>query len=162
MEFGQQFISSEENRPEHYEETFATLQAMNPKVGRAWAIKGALRTLWTYRQSAAVKRFFTNWYGWAVTSAARAREKARSHAVGHLDGVPRFVQHPITNGVAEGLNRKIMNIKRKAGGFRNPANVTTAIYFHCGHRDVGQCGDDNPRQFTPFNPAELWTGLVSV
>ena len=47
----------------------------------------------------------------------------------HLHGVLRFVKHPITNGVAEGLNSKVMSIKRKAGGFRNPANSTTAIYF---------------------------------
>jgi hypothetical protein len=31
-----------------------------------------------------------------------------------------------------GLNSRIMSIKRKAGGFRNPSNFTTAIYFHCG------------------------------
>jgi len=50
--------------------------------------------------------------------------------------VLRFVKHPITNGVAEGLNSKIMSIKRKAGGFRNPSNFTTAIYFHCGGLDL--------------------------
>ena len=38
--------------------------------------------------------------------------------------VLRFVNHPITNGVAEGLNSKIMSIKRKAGGFRNAQNLT--------------------------------------
>jgi transposase len=54
----------------------------------------------------------------------------------HLDGVLRFVKHPITNGVAEGLDRKIMSIKRNAGGFRNPANFTAAIYFHWGGLDL--------------------------
>ena len=34
--------------------------------------------------------------------------------------------------MAEGLNSKIMSIKRRAGGFRNPENFKTAIYFHCG------------------------------
>jgi hypothetical protein len=34
--------------------------------------------------------------------------------------------------VAAGLNSKIMSIKRKAGGFRNAANFTTAIHVHCG------------------------------
>ena len=29
-----------------------------------------------------------------------------------------------------------MSIKRKAGGFRNPSNFTTAIYFHCGGLDL--------------------------
>ena len=36
----------------------------------------------------------------------------------------------------EGLNSKIMSIKRKAGGFRNAAHFTTAIYFHCGGLDL--------------------------
>jgi transposase len=48
----------------------------------------------------------------------------------------RFVQHPITNSAAEGLNSKIMSIKRKARGFRNPQNFTTAIYFHCSELDL--------------------------
>ncbi len=34
------------------------------------------------------------------------------------------------------LNSKIMSIKRKAGGFRNQSNFTTAIYFHCGGLDL--------------------------
>jgi transposase len=62
------WLFSEERRPEYHAETFTTLQALNLKVGRAWAIKEALRTLWTYRQGAAVKRFFKAWYGWAVRS----------------------------------------------------------------------------------------------
>lgn len=48
----------------------------------------------------------------------------------------RFAEHPITNGVAEGLHSKIMSIKRKAGGFGNAQNVTTAIYFNCGGLDL--------------------------
>ncbi|OXS29866.1 MAG: ISL3 family transposase, partial [Desulfovibrio sp. MES5] len=38
----------------------------------------------------------------------------------------------ITNGVAEGLNSKIMAIKRKACGYRNREHFKTAIYFFCG------------------------------
>lgn len=130
------WLFSEERRPEYHADTFATLQALNLKVGRAWAIKEALRTLWTYRQTAAVKRFFKDWYGWAVRSRLEPVKKVAATLKRHLDGVLRFVKHPITNGVAEGLNSKIMSIKRKAGGFRNPANFTTAIYFHCGGLDL--------------------------
>jgi transposase len=130
------WLFSEERRPNHHADTFATLQALNLKVGRAWAIKEALRTLWTYRQPAAVTRFFSQWYGWAVRSRLDPVKKVAGMLKRHHDGVLRFVQHPITNGVAEGLNSKIMSIKRKAGGFRNPSNFTTAIYFHCGGLDL--------------------------
>jgi transposase len=130
------WLFSDERRPERHAEAFATLQALNLKVGRAWAIKEALRTLWTYRQRAAVHRFFSRWYAWAVRSRLTAVKKVAATLKRHLDGVLRFVKHPITNGVAEGLNSKIMSIKRKAGGFRNPSNFTTAIYFHCGGLDL--------------------------
>ena len=130
------WLYSDERRPAHHAETFATLQALNLKVGRAWAIKEALRTLWTYRQPAAVKRFFTRWYAWAVRSRLEPVKQVAATLKRHLEGVLRFAQHPVTNGVAEGLNSKIMSIKRKAGGFRNPVNFTTAIYFHCGGLDL--------------------------
>jgi transposase len=130
------WLFSEERRPDYHAETFATLQALNLKVGRAWAIKEALRTLWTYRRLPAVKRFFTRWYGWAVRSRLEPVKQVAATLKRHLAGVLRFVTHPITNGVAEGLNSKIMSIKRKAGGFRNPSNFTTAIYFHCGGLDL--------------------------
>jgi transposase len=130
------WLFSEDRRPEYHADRFATLPALHLKVGRAWAIKEALRTLWTYRQTAAVTRFFKDWYGWAVRSRLEPVKKVAATLKRHLDGVLRFVNHPITNGVAEGLNSKIMSIRRKAGGFRNPANFTTAIYFHCGGLDL--------------------------
>lgn len=34
--------------------------------------------------------------------------------------------------LAEGINSKIMAIKRRVGGYRNRENFKTAIYFYCG------------------------------
>lgn len=130
------WLFNDERRPARHADAFATLQALHLDVGRAWAIKEMLRSLWTYRQGAAVTRFFGRWYAWAIRSRLDPVKHAARMLKSHLAGVLRFVQHPITNGVAEGLNSKIMSIKRKAGGFRNPANFTTAIYFHCGGLDL--------------------------
>jgi transposase len=130
------WLYSDERRPDHHADIFATLRSLNLKVGRAWAIKEALRTLWTYERPAAVQRFFTRWYSWAIRSRLAPVKRVAAMLKRHLDGVLRFASHPITNGVAEGLNSKIMSIKRKAGGFRNASNFTTAIYFHCGGLDL--------------------------
>lgn len=51
-------------------------QALELKVGRAWAIKDGLRTLWTYRQPAAVRRFFDHWYAWAIRSRLEPVKKS--------------------------------------------------------------------------------------
>jgi transposase len=115
---------------------FTALRRTNLKVSRAWAIKEALRPLWTYRQPAAVTRFFRDWYGWARRSQLEPIKRVAATLQRHLAGVLRYCRHRITNGVAEGLNSKIMTIKRKACGFRNPEHFTTAIYFHCGGLDL--------------------------
>ena len=130
------WLFNEEHLPDRHAETFAAVQALELKVGRAWALKEGLRALWTYRQEAAVRRFFDQWYAWAIRSRLEPVKKVARMLQRHRDGVLRFVKHPITNGVAEGLNSKIMSIKRKAGGFRNPQHFTTAIYFHCGGLDL--------------------------
>ncbi|WP_082139849.1 transposase [Desulfovibrio sp. TomC] len=54
----------------------------------------------------------------------------------HLENILTFCRHRITNGVAEGLNSKIMAIKRKACGYRNRDHFKTAIYFFCGGLDL--------------------------
>jgi hypothetical protein len=92
------WLLSDERRPEYHAETFATLQALNLKVGRAWAIKEALRTLWTYRQPAAVKRFFTRWYGWAVRSRLEPVKQVAATLKRHL-GLQRNVIRLVERGL---------------------------------------------------------------
>ena len=49
-----------------------------------------------------------------------------------MRNVVSYCTHGITNAVAEGLNSKIMAIKRRVGGYRNREHFKTAILFHCG------------------------------
>jgi transposase len=130
------WLYSAEHLPALRRAAFKDLQARHLNVSRAWAIKEALRTLWTYRQLAAATRFFRRWYGWARRSRLEPIRRAAATLQRHLGGVLRYCRHQITNGVAEGLNSKIMTIKRKACGFRNAQHFTTAIYFHCGGLDL--------------------------
>ena len=50
--------------------------------------------------------------------------------------VVSYCTHLITNAAAEGMNSKIMSIKRRVGGFRNVENYKTAIFFYCGGLDL--------------------------
>jgi hypothetical protein len=58
----------------------------------------------------------------------------KSAAVPRQDPHRRFSM--LTNGVAEGINSKIMSIKRRAGGYRNIENFKKAIFFYCGGLDL--------------------------
>ena len=130
------WLYAKERVPAKHGGRFAALCALGLQVGRAWAIKEALRTLWTYRRHWAAARFFRRWFHWARCSRLAPVRRTAATLKRHVAGMLRYCQHPITNGATEGINSKIMTIKRKACGFRNPQNFETAIYFHCGGLDL--------------------------
>ena len=130
------WLYAKEHVPAKHATHFRALCALGLDVGRAWAIKEALRTLWTYRRHWAAARFFQKWFHWARCSRLEPVRRSAATLKRHVAGILRYCQHPITNGVTEGLNSKIMTLKRKACGFRNPHHFQTAIYFHCGGLDL--------------------------
>ena len=106
------------------------------RTGKAWAYKEMLRELWNQDDAASATAYFKQWYRRVIhTKLAPLKKLARTIQL-RLGQVVNYCTHRITNGVAEGLNSKIMSIKRRVGGFRNPANFKTAIYFYCGGLDL--------------------------
>ena len=130
------WLYAEENLPERHREAFAELKSNSLRTGRAWAIKEALRNLWHYGTAAWASKFFDRWFGWAKRSQLAPVKKVADMLKSRVQNVVSYCMHKITNGVAEGLNSKIMSIKRKCCGFRNADNFKNAIYFHCGGLDL--------------------------
>ena len=133
------WLYSRENVPERRREEFAALMCQELKVGRAWAIKEALRRLWHYVYPASGWKFWKRWYFWATHSRLEPIRKAAETVGRHIDNIVTYYQHPVTNAMSEGLNSKIQKIKSMACGFRNTENFKTAIYFHCGGLDLYPC-----------------------
>lgn len=130
------WLYNEENVPDKRAARFNRIKDSNLKTARAWAIKETLRNLWDYRSSAWARKFFAKWFGWARRSQLEPIKKVAMTLKRHLDNILTYCKHRVTNGVAEGLNSKIMSIKRKARGHRNKENFKTAIYFFCGGLDL--------------------------
>jgi transposase len=126
------WLTTEENLSEKQQPTFAALKRSDLKTARAWGIKENLRSLWSYTSPGWAKRFFKTWYQWASRSRLEPVKQVAQMIQRRLENVVTYCTHFVTNAVAEGLNSKIMSLKRRAGGFRNPQNFKTAIYFHCG------------------------------
>jgi len=133
------WLYSQENVPAQRREEFAALKRQELKVGRAWAIKEALRCLWHYVYPASGWKFWKRWYFWATHSRLEPIRKAAETIRRHIDNILTYYQHPITNAMSEGLNSQIQKIKSMACGFRNIENFKTAIYFHCGGLDLYPC-----------------------
>ena len=130
------WLYNEDNVPEGKRSLFETLRGLHLKVGRAWALKESLRCLWTYLREGMARRFFKQWFWWATHSRLKPVARVAQMFRRHLDHIVTYCRHPITNGVAEGLNSKIMTIKRRACGFRNKHHFKTSVYFYCGGLDL--------------------------
>ena len=124
------------NVPDKYLRAFESVRDQNLRTSRAWAIKETLRDLWTYVSPPWAGKFFANWFGWARRSQLTPIKEVAAMLKRRVDNVLTYCTHQITNAVAEGLNSKIMAIKRMAGGYRNKENFKTAIYFFCSGLDL--------------------------
>ena len=70
-------------------------------------------------------------FAWAAHSRLKPVRKVANMRRDHLDNILTYCRPRATNAVAEGLNSKIMAIKRRACGYRNRGHLTTII-FYCG------------------------------
>ena len=95
-----------------------------------------LRDLWEHDDAASATTHFKEWYQRVIHTKLEPMKAVASPSKDRLPHVVSYCTHKITNGVAEGLNSKIMSIKRLVGGFRNRGNFKTAIFFHCGGLDL--------------------------
>ena len=90
------------------------------------------RRLWDNTYVGAARVFFRGWYRWAMRSRLEPMKKVARMRKAHLESIPTYLTHRITNAVTEGLNAKIQWIKYGARGYRNREVFKMAIYLHCG------------------------------
>ena len=133
------WLYSRENLPDRRRNEFNALKRRELKVGRAWAMKEALRRLWHYVYPASGWKFWKQWYFWATHSRLEPIRKAAETVRRHIDNILTYYRHPVTNAMSEGLNSQIQKIKSMACGFRNTEHFKTAIYFRCGGLDLYPC-----------------------
>lgn len=130
------WLTSQENLTEKQRARLDEVFTLQLETGKAWAYKEMLRDLWNHEDAASATLYFKDWYQRVIHTKLEPMKKVARTIKERLENVVSYCTHGITNGVAEGLNSKIMSIKRRVGGFRNRQNFKTAIFFHCGGLDL--------------------------
>lgn len=130
------WITNQENLTEKQDALLNDVFTVKLETGKAWAYKEMLRELWDHADAASATAYFKDWYRRVIHTKLGPMKKVARTIKERLENVVSYCTHGITNGVAEGLNSKIMSIKRRVGGFRNRENFKTAIFFYCGGLDL--------------------------
>jgi transposase len=130
------WLKNPENFTRDDRRDFSSLRESHLKTARAWAIKQTAMELWGYTYVGAARRFFDEWYGWAIRSRLDPIKKVARMMKERLENILTHLKERVTNALAEGINSMIQWIKYTARGFRNRQNFKTAILFHLGGLDL--------------------------
>lgn len=130
------WLTGQENLTDAQRERFEAIYSQEIQTGKAWAYKEMLRDLWHHDDAASASVFFKDWYKRVIHTKLTPLKKLAKTIRERITNVVSYCTHGITNAVAEGMNSKIMSIKRRVGGYRNRENFKTAIYFYCGGLDL--------------------------
>ena len=115
---------------------FAEARAAAVKTTAVWESKETFRTFWSQPTVAAARNFLENWCANAFDKSIAALNSVANMLAAHAEGLTNFMEHRITNSLAENLNGKIQHLKASARGFRSFENYRTNILFYHGHLDL--------------------------
>jgi len=130
------WLKNQENLSEQQQTMLADVFTLQLETGKAWAYKEMLRDLWHHADASSATAYFQDWYRRVIHTKLKPMKKLARTIKERLKNVVSYCTHGITNAVAEGINSKIMSIKRRCGGYRNRENFKVAVFFHCGGLDL--------------------------
>ena len=113
-----------------------SLPTRHLKTGRAYQIRLAFQELYDQSSLEAGARYLKAWYFWATHSRLDPMIEAARTAKRHWDGILRWFDSKIANGLIEGINSLVQAAKAKARGYRATRNLKAMVYLLAGKLDL--------------------------
>ena len=104
---------------------------MNWKTVRATQMKINFQVLYA-RPKEAAEEFLKIGSFWATHSRIKPMVDKAKTVKRHYDGILRWFESKLTNGLLEGLNSLIQAAKTGTRGYRSTRNLTTMVYIIAG------------------------------
>jgi transposase len=120
---------------ERQQMTLENLPTRHLKTARAYQIRLAFQDLYEQPSEAAAS-YLKKWYFWATHSRLEPIIDAAHTVKRHWDGILRWFDSKIANGLIEGINSLVQAAKAKARGYRSTRNLKAMIYLVTGKLDL--------------------------
>jgi transposase len=117
-------------------ETLENLPTRHLKTARAYQIRLAFQDLYEQPAAEAAAVFLKKWYFWATHSRLEPVIDAAHAVKRHWDGILRWFDSKIANGLIEGINSLVQAAKAKARGYRSIRNLKAMVYLLAGKLDL--------------------------
>jgi transposase len=123
------WLKNKDNLTASQRDVLGGLSGLNLKTARAYQIRLAFQDFYAEPSREAAEAFLKKWYFWATHSRLLPIADASRTIKRHWDGVLRWFDSKITNGLIEGINSLVQAAKAKARGYRSTSNLKAII---CG------------------------------
>ena len=112
------------------------LSRMNLKTARAYRIRLAFQEIFSCPSRDWGELVLNSWYSWAIRSRLEPIKKVARTVKQHRDGILRWFDSKIANGIIEGINSLVQAAKAKARGYRTLRNLIAITYLIAGKIDL--------------------------
>lgn len=126
------FLKNHENLSEKQLTRFQEIQTLNLEVSKAWAAKENFKEFFNSPTINDAKFFFAEWYQALCDQTLDRMITVGKMLIRHSEGLLNYINHQISNAVAEWLNSKIQELKTIGRGFRSFDNYRLVILFFLG------------------------------
>lgn len=130
------WLKNKGNLSEAQLDTLGGLTDLNLKTARAYQIRLTFQDLYAQPSREAAEAFLKKWYFWATHSRLQPVIEAAGTIKRHWNGILRWFDSKIANGILEGINSLVQAAKAKARGYRSTRNLKAIIYLIAGKLEL--------------------------
>jgi transposase len=139
------FLKNESNltAPQKAHKEKLLLSGFNLKSMRALSIRESFQQIYHAESLETFTMLLKRWYYWATHSQLPPIKKVAKTIKNHWNGVVRWKESQINNGILEGLNSIVQAAKRKARGYKTK-HFKTIAYLITGNLNFNRLNSHLP------------------
>ena len=130
------WLRNPDNLSERQRATLDSLPTHHLKTARAYQMRLAFQELYRQDSPQQAAQYLKRWYFWVTHSRLSPMIDAAYTIKRHWNGILRWFDSKIANGLIEGINSLVQAAKAKARGYRSVRNLKAIVYLLAGKLDL--------------------------
>ena len=130
------WLKNEPNLSAEQTAQLGSLAKTNLKTARAYHLRLAFQDIYKERSREWAEIFLDRWYSWARRCRLEPMKEIALTIDRHRDGILRWFDSRIANGLIEGINSLVQAAKAKARGYRSTRTIKAITYLIAGKLDL--------------------------
>jgi transposase len=131
------WLKNERNLTANQKEKLDRLKDCDLDTAKAYRMKRAFSQIFHYSRGIG-QLALDDWLVWARRCRLQPMIEVAKTITAHYDGILRWFNSRLNNGILEGVNSVFQAAKRKARGYRSHKNIIAMIYLLHGKLDFVQ------------------------